>query len=140
MAGVSRGASVILAAKVVFLGAGYVLYGALGRLLTPEDFGVYGVVFAVVNAINMVLINGTLQTVSRFVATHPGAEDAVRWRAMAYQLVVVLVLVGSYVLGAPLIADALNDMKLVPHLRWAALIMVAYAFYAINVGYLNGRQ
>jgi O-antigen/teichoic acid export membrane protein len=140
MARLSRGTAAIFAAKVVFLISGYVLYAALGRLLSTEAFGVYGVVSGVVSAVNMVLINGSLQTVSRFVATHPGAEASARWRAFGYQLLVGGLLVGSFVLGAPLIARALGDPGLVAHLRVAALITLAYAFYAVNVGSLNGRQ
>lgn len=140
MARLSRGTAAIFAAKVVFLISGYVLYAALGRLLSTEAFGVYGVVSGVVSAVNMVLINGSLQTVSRFVATHPQAEAAARWRALRYQLLVGGLLVGSFVLGAPLIARALGDPGLVAHLRVAAVITLAYAFYAVNVGSLNGRQ
>src|SRR5688572_28381759 len=140
MASLSRGTAAIFAAKITFLVSGYVLYAALGRLLSTESFGVYGVVSGVVSSVNMVLINGSLQTVSRFVATNRGAEAAARRRALRYQLLVGGLLVGTFVLVAPLIAGALGDSALVAHLRLAAVITLAYAFYAVNVGSLNGRQ
>jgi stage V sporulation protein B len=140
MAGAARGTAAIFVAKLTFMVAGYVLYAALGRMLSTEQFGVYGVVFGVVSVINMVLINGTLQTVSRFVSIHPGAERTVRRRAFVLQAIIAASLLGSYFLLAPLIARGLNDESLAPLLRLSTLIMLAYAFYAVNVGYLNGRQ
>ncbi len=140
MASFAKGTAAIFAAKIFFLGAGYALYLSLSRLLTPEQFGVYGVLFAVVSLINMVLINGTLQTVSHFVASNPDGQGAVRRRAFLYQAVFALPALGLWLLVAPLVAGFFHDPDFVPLLRGATLITFVYAFYAINVGYLNGTR
>ena len=67
-------------AKLVFLASGYAGIALLSRFLTTEEFGSYSVVMGVAALINMILINGTLQTVSRFVAAHPEQAGAVRRR------------------------------------------------------------
>ncbi|MBN93646.1 MAG: hypothetical protein CL928_06150 [Deltaproteobacteria bacterium] len=140
MASFARGTAAIFVAKMVFLVAGYALYLSLSRLLTTEQFGIYGVLFAVVSLINMVLINGTLQTVSHFVAGRPGSESAVRRRGFFYQAVFCIPALSLYVVAAPLLGEFFRDETLVPLLRGAAVITLIYAFYAINVGYLNGRR
>ncbi len=140
MASFKRGTIAITGAKMLFLAAGWILVVSLGSLLTPEQFGVYSVLFAVVSLINMVLIYGTMQTVSHFVASKSGSESAVRRRAFVFQAVFALPAIALFVIGAPLIAGFLRDDSLTPLLRAAATITLIYAFYAINIGYLNGRR
>ncbi len=137
---VRRGSLAILAAKLLFIVAGYALYFGLGRLLTTEEFGVYGVVFGVVSLVNMVVLNGTMQGVSRHVAESPGREGAIRRRTLVIVAGFAAIFVVSYLISAPLIASLLHDSNLTKHLRLAVLIPLAYLFYAVNVGYLNGRQ
>lgn len=140
MAGSRAGTLAIFVAKLVFLVSGYVGIAVLSRLLTREEFGAYSVVMGVAALINMILINGTLQTVSRFVAAHPEQAGAVRRRAFAYQALFVSVVAGGMLLSADGVAALLNDASLAPLVRLAMVITVVYAFYAINVGYLNGKK
>lgn len=134
------GTIAIFVAKIVFMAAGYALVIGLTRSLTQEEFGDYSVVFGAVALINMVVINGTLQTVSRFVAAHPERAPDVRRRAFRYQAAFATLIIGAVVLGADLISAALRDAALAPLLRAAMVITAIYAFYAINVGSLNGEK
>ncbi|MCB9490379.1 MAG: oligosaccharide flippase family protein, partial [Deltaproteobacteria bacterium] len=135
-----RGTAALLAAKIIFLGAGYVLYLALARLLTIEDFGVYGVVFGVVILLNLVLFNGTMQSVSHYVAANPGAERAVLRRSyLDVSLLVWPVVIGFWFV-APLLAEFFHDPRMTHLFRLACLILAFNAYYAVNVGYLNGRH
>ncbi len=134
------GTAAIFLAKIVFMAAGYALVIGLTRSLTTEEFGDYSVVFGAVALINMVVINGTLQTVARFVAARPGSAGAVRRRAFTYQAVFASVIIGAVVLGADVISAALRDAALAPLLRASMVITGVYAFYAINVGTLNGQK
>ncbi len=128
-------------AKIYFLIAGYALYISLSRILTVEQFGLYGVIFSVVSLINMVLINGTLQAVSRFVA-HAPEENALAIRRFCFihQLLFAFFFLSIYFLLTPWIADFLKDPSLLFYLRLGTLITFFYSFYAVNVGYLNGRH
>jgi phosphatidylinositol alpha-1,6-mannosyltransferase len=141
VAGVRLGAAAILGAKLYFLAAGYALVIGLTNLLGVEQFGVYSVLFAVVSLLNMVLINGTLQTVSRFIASRPDQRGGVRRRAFLYQAVFLAVALGAVLFFADGIATVfMDDPKYAPLLRLAMLITGIYGFYAINIGYLNGSQ
>lgn len=140
MASARTGTIAIFAAKLTFLASGYVGIVWLANILSQAQFGKYSVVLGAVALVNMVLINGTMQTVSRFVAGNPGAENGVRRRAFVYQAAFAGVVVGGVLLGADFFAQMLNDPSLAPLLRLSMAITGVYAFYAINVGYLNGTK
>jgi stage V sporulation protein B len=130
----------IFVAKFVFVASGYLLIISLTRLMDPSEFGVYSVVFGAVALVNMVVINGTIQAVSRFVAQRPGHADALRRKAFLYQLALTGIVLAAVWLGAVPAARWLNDPALVPYLRLSIVITGIYACYAINVGYLNGKR
>jgi stage V sporulation protein B len=134
------GTIAIFIAKLVFMAAGYALVIGLARSLSQEQFGDYSVVFGAVALVNMVVVNGTLQTVSRFVAARAEGAERTRRRAFSYQLVFASAIIGAVLLGADAFAAALGDAALAPVLRAAMAITAIYAFYAINVGYLNGKR
>jgi stage V sporulation protein B len=135
-----RGPQMILMAKLVFMAAGYVLVAGLTRQLSQEAFGLYSVVFGIVAVVNMVVINGTMQTVSRHVAAHPEHAGGIRRRSFAYQAVFSGGVLAIFYLLAPAIAAFLNEPSLARPLRLTISVIGFYAFYAINVGYLNGQK
>jgi O-antigen/teichoic acid export membrane protein len=132
--------AVITGAKVWFVISGYAIYFGLTRLLGPERFGLYAVVISIVSVFNNVLIAASLQTVARFVARDGDRAGAVLRKAMRVQIVVGSVLFVALVIAAPWIGRWFHDPELVTPLRIAASIVFAYALYAANVGFLNGRR
>ena len=141
MSNANRGTAAIFLAKLFFLFSGYALYAALGRILTVEEFGLYGVIFGVVSLVNMVVVNGTLQTVSHFVAAAPDGSGAlIRFKGLRYQAYFAIALSLLAFPAAPFASHLLNDSNLTPHLRYAVLISGVYALYAVNVGFLNGSR
>ncbi|MCP4773654.1 MAG: oligosaccharide flippase family protein [Planctomycetaceae bacterium] len=136
----NKGFLAIFIAKLFFLASGYALYIGLGNILSLEQFGLYGIVFGVVSLVNMVLVNGSLQTTSHFVAASPEAGFSTRRRILLFQCFFAGTLLAAAFLLAPAISNWLNDADLTRHFRLALLITGTYAFYAVNVGYLNGKQ
>jgi O-antigen/teichoic acid export membrane protein len=133
-------AGALLAAKVVFVVAGYAIYVGLSRLLAPAQFGTFLVVNSSVGVLNAIFVSGSIQTVSRFVAQNPERAGPTLRTALWLHLALAGGLAGAYFLAAPLIASWLNDPQLVPYLRVSALIPFAYAFYATLIGYANGMR
>jgi O-antigen/teichoic acid export membrane protein len=136
----ASGVAVITGAKAWFVISGYAIYLALTRLLGPERFGLYAVVISIVSVFNNVLIAASLQTVARFVARDGDRAGAVLRQAMRVQLVVGGSLFLLLVLAAPWIGRWFRDPEMVTPLRISASIVFAYALYAANVGFLNGRR
>lgn len=133
-------AGALLAAKVVFVLAGYAIYVSLSRLLPPAQFGTFLVVNSTVGVLNAMFVSGTIQTVSRFVAQGPQGAAATLGSALRLHALLAGVLAGGFFLAAPLIASVLNDAMLAPYLRVAAVIPFSYALYASMIGYANGLR
>ena len=136
-----RGVLFITLAKLFFMVSGYVIHFALPRLLgSPELYGVYGVVISIVNVLDMVVIQGTLQTVSKLVSEDEANAEAVRRKALLVQLALGGGIALSYFLSADLIASMLKDSSLAVYFRLSAVVVLCYSFYAIFIGYLNGKK
>jgi len=141
--GVSAGRGVVYlaGAKFYFMLASYAVAFGLPRLFgSTELYGRFGVVNRVVSVLNMVMIGGTIQAVSRFVSADPSRAGAVTWLAVRLQIVLGLCAAGLYALAAPLIAELLGDPSLTDLLRLSAVIVACYAVYAALIGSLNGRR
>ena len=76
-----RGVLYIAFAKFYFMLAGAVIEFRLPVILTNTVFGAYAVVASAVSPLNNVLITGTIQGVSRFVAQTPtqARRDSTSW-------------------------------------------------------------
>ncbi len=137
-----RGFLVITGAKVWFLLTGTVLNIGLPRMLgDPARFGDFGVVNTFISIFNMVVIAGGLQVVSKRVSEDPGTVAAVRSRALRLVAAVTVPLCCVIVAGADLLArDIFHDPSLAQLIRVAALITLAYGFYAVFIGVLNGLK
>lgn len=133
-------AGALLAAKIVFVLAGYAIYVGLSRLLSQAQFGTFLVVNSAIAVLNAVFVSGTIQTVSRFVAQGPEGAAGVLRSALRLNAVLAGVIAGAFFLAAPQIASLLNDPQLAPYLRVAAVIPLAYAFYASMIGFANGLR
>lgn len=137
-----RGFLIITLAKVWFLVTSTIVNIGLPRMLdNPARFGDFKVVNTLISIVNMVMITGTIQAVSKLVSENESSARTVRRRALALQ---VLVGGGLFVIlmfaAGPICTFALQDGSLAPYLRVSALVVLAYAFYAVFVGLLNGLK
>lgn len=134
-----RGFLVITAAKVWFLITGATIQLGLPIIFaSAELFGVFKIVTEAISLVNMVMITGTLQAVSKLASEQPERANRVVNLAVKLQLVVGVPIWLAYLLGSGLIASSFNDPSLTSLLQLSSLIIVFYAFYAIFIGYLNG--
>ncbi len=134
-----RGFLVITAAKVWFLITGATIQLGLPIIFaSAELFGVFKIVTEAISLVNMVMITGTLQAVSKLASEQPERANRVVNLAVKLQLVVGVPIWLAYAFGAGLIAESFNDPSLTGLLQLSSLIIVFYAFYAIFIGYLNG--
>ena len=135
-----RGFLVITAAKLYFMVTGALIQLGLPILFgAPEQFGVFKIVTEAISLLNMVVITGTLQSVSKLVSEQPSSADQVVSQALRLQLVLGIPMAALYALLSPVIAAELfHDEALSGLMRLSSLIIAFYAFYAIFVGYLNG--
>ncbi len=135
-----RGTVYITAAKIWFMVSGYGIAFTLAHLLTDESYGIYRVVINTVSIINAVIVTGTYQTVSKYVAQEPEKADSVKWKALGLQVYVGGAASLGFFLLAPAVASLLHDQRLTEYLRLASLITLSYSFYSVYTGYFNGKR
>ncbi len=135
-----RGFLVITAAKLYFMVTGALVQLGLPILFgSPEQFGVFKIVTEAIGLINMVVITGTMQAVSKLVSEQPEQARRVVNLSLRLQLALGLPIMLVYALLSPWIAArGFNDPTLSGLMQLSSVIIGAYAFYAIFVGYLNG--
>ena len=107
----------------------------------PVLFGRYRVVSGLLNVVTMVVITATVQAVSKLSSESGAPLRSVRRSAVVVQTF----LFGPIFLGMFLFADELSgfllrDPGLGTPLRVASLVVLAYAYYAVLVGTLNGTR
>lgn len=110
----------------------------VARALSTAEFGVYGVMGAIINVLNTVVGTGTNQAISRLVSRHPEAASSVLARGKSWSIAIGLPLALCIGVGAPLFARLLRDDALTPLLIIAAAVPGLYAFNAAYIGFLNG--
>ncbi|MBL8149770.1 MAG: oligosaccharide flippase family protein [Blastocatellia bacterium] len=135
-----RGTLYITFSKLYFIASGYGIYLSLPRILTPDQFGLYGVVTGIVSIINAVINLGTQQSVSKFVSEDKRRAESVKKQALKIQIFVGGGVTIAYLLLTPVIAKLVNDPNLTNPLRISALITISYTFYSVFIGYLNGQK
>ena len=151
----------ILLAKGYFLIAGFAVQFGLPRLflrttkmreaaaqkgwlsaerLAEGWYGDYGVASRTISWINNTMVQGTIQAVSKFVAEDERRADAVKVAGLKVQAVIGGVLAAAYFALSGPMAQMLKDPGLTPYFRVTAIIILAYALYAVFIGYLNGLK
>lgn len=137
-----RGFLIITAAKLWFLVTGAVTQLGLPILFGEAQlFGVFKIVTEAIGLINMVMITGTLQTVTKLISERPEQARRTMNQALGIQLALGVPAFLIYALASPWIAGSLfNDPTLAGPMQLSSLIIVSYAFYATFVGYLNGMK
>jgi stage V sporulation protein B len=138
--GAGRGLFFITLAKLWFMVAGYAIQFALPRALgSPAKYGAWGIVLACVSLFNNVMVTGTIQAVSRFVAQAPARAGVIVRAALGRQMIGGALAAAIFILGAPIVAEGiLRDPAYTAYLRVAGIVTFAYAIYAVFVGAANG--
>ncbi len=135
-------------AKLYFMATGFLLVIFLPKLFeklsgdtTGEVYGEYRVVVGLINLLNMVLIGGALQAVSKFVSEREDRVRSVKWQALKLQAIIGGGLTLALFLGADFIAiHFYRQPDLAFYLRLASPIVLLYSFYAVVIGCMNGLK
>jgi O-antigen/teichoic acid export membrane protein len=135
-----RGALFIGFAKAFFMVAGFLQRVLLARVVSPAEYGAFSVVNNAISTVNNTMVQGTIQSVSKFTAEDDARAGAVQRAGLKLQLVLALLVAGGFALAAPLVARFVNAPEHVALFRLVALIPLIYAFYSVFVGTANGLR
>lgn len=135
----TKGTTYMLVAQFVFMAGGYAIHFGLGRLLGPEQYGIYGVMLSLITLSTILLTSGIPPAISKYVS-EGNDPQAVRAAAMEVQIIFAAIITIVYLLLSGYIANTLNDPGLVNLIRLTSIVLIPYAFYSIYQGYLNGLK
>ena len=136
----AKGAVFISIAKIYFMLSGFVQQVLLTRFLGLADYGAFAVVNNVISVVNNTVVQGTIQSVSKFTAENDARAEAVQRAGVRMQVVLGAALALALFWGAPFIASFVHAERYVTALRIAAAIPFLYAVYAVFVGSANGLR
>jgi stage V sporulation protein B len=135
-----RGALFIGFAKVFFMLTGFVQKVLLTRLIGAADYGVFGLVNGAVSLVNNTVVQGTVQSVSKFTAEDDARADAVKRAGLRLQAGIGALVALGFVAAAPWLARFHGSAGRVGLYRLVAVIPLFYAVYAVFVGSANGLR
>ena len=135
-----RGALFIGFAKGFFMVAGFLQRVLLARVVGPAEYGAFSVVNNAISTVNNTMVQGTIQSVSKFTAEDDARAGAVQRAGLKMQAVLGVAIALGFVLAAPLVASFVKAPEHVPLFRLVAAIPLIYAFYAVFVGTANGLR
>lgn len=127
-------------AKLFFFATAYAVYIVLGKiLLTPEQFGTYGVVVYAFSIVDAVLISVFDQPIAKFVSAEPKNSERILSKCLRSQILLCIVVFIVLFFSSPLIAIALNDASLAKYFQIFSFFVLFMPAFALIEGYLNGR-
>jgi stage V sporulation protein B len=133
---------------VLFIGfakASFMVFGALqkfllARVVSVAEYGAFSIVNNAISIVNNTIVQGTIQSVSKFTAEDDTRAGAVQRAGLRLQTFLGLGVALPVLLAAPLVADFVNAPEHTSLFRLAAAIPAIYAFYTVFVGTANGQR
>jgi len=135
----AKGSLHLMIAQVIFLLSAYIIHFGLARIVTPEDYGRFGVIIAILQILQIFLMRGIPDALTKYIAEGRDSQKA-GWLAFKIQIVfsfLIFILLFSF---APFIADILNDREMTFYLMVISIIIPIRAIFMLNIGHLNGLR
>jgi O-antigen/teichoic acid export membrane protein len=133
----AKGTLYLMIAQVIFLGSGYLIHFGLARMVSPTEYGRFGIILSILMITQIFLNMGIPEAVSKFISE--GRDTGiVKKKALKLQLIFSIILFLLVFLLAPLIAKLLNDLTLSNYIRFVSFIIPIRAIYTVFRGILNG--
>jgi O-antigen/teichoic acid export membrane protein len=134
----ATGTMYLAASSIIFMLSGYLTNIFLGRHLGPATYGIYGVLTALMTALNIMQVSGIPQAVSKFAAENEKDADSVLASGLRIQLLLTTTIGLLLLLVAPFVATVFNNQSFIGYTRAIALVFPLYGIFALYTGYYNG--
>ncbi len=133
---------------VLFIGfakASFMVFGALqkfllARVVDQAAYGAFSVVNNAISIVNNTIVQGTIQSVSKFTAEDDRRAGAVQRAGLRLQTFLGVGVALAFLLAAPVIAGFVHAPEHTSLFRLVAAIPLLYAFYSVFVGTANGQR
>ena len=130
----------ILFAQILFVASGYAVHIGMGRILGPEQYGEFGVIMSLLAVLEVFLVRGVRDTVTKYTAEFPDKFQAIKRQALRIESVFGGILFLLFAGAAKPIALVFHNVSLAPALRISAFIIPFIALYSVFIGTLSGKM
>lgn len=129
-------------AEVLFNLSGYVVHSGAGRLLTPEDYGRYGLIVTLSIMVITLIGNGVPIAMSKYLSEYsekrPELVPIIKRQGFFLQCAIIGFIMLLFYFITPLLSRLLHDETLIPLFRLSIFILPTYAFDTYYFYYLTG--
>jgi len=118
-------------------------YGAnvyLARALGPDQYGIYTIIFTILNLLSLVSITGIYTATSKYVASMPGQAMAVRNSAIRLNGLIAVLFGAVFVAFTGPLSGLFKDRSLAPYLYMITPAIIPFFIYPVFLGYFNGLK
>lgn len=136
---VAQGALYLAFSSGFFVVCSYLMHSVLGRVLQPESYGIFGLVFSVLVWLE-ILFSGTSGATVKMVAERPAGLRQIERSSLTLLLATAASVFALTFLFAPAIARAFNEPSLSFYLRIAIIDVPFLAVYRVYIALLNGLR
>ena len=134
-----QGTFLNMLAKLTYLFCGYVIFIVIARILGPNKYGIYGVIFAFLYIVFLFLRSGIPYSVPKYIAGDESIAYPILKSALKIQLAWATFLCLLLFVGAEVFAKLVfKDESLAHYLRLAALTIIPFALYNVYDSVLLG--
>ncbi len=140
MISLTRGTTYLLVAQMVFSVSGYVIHAGLGRLLTPSEYGIFGLVLYLLSLINIFLMFGIPNAASKFISENEKNTKSVKKSTLKLQVIFSVVIFVSYFLLSDFISYLLGDPGIGAYIKVSSFVIIPYSLYTLHMNFLNGLK
>jgi len=129
-------------AKIYFMITGYVFQVIIARLLTKSMIGMFNYVNSVISPINMIMVQGGVQTASHFISKSDEEEyNDIKNKVLKLFFSIAISLFIIMQFFADNISNLITkDAKNSIYFRIALIIVLFYSLYAVLIGVFNGQK
>ena len=138
--GLAKGTLYFMSAQAAIMISGYVVHAAVGRLLGPADYSIFGIIISIMTLINILFTTGIPQASSRFIAMAEENINQIIKISIKLQIIFSIIIFFIYFISSQTIADILGDPELSKYIRISTFAIPIYAIYSIYGGFLNGLR
>ena len=107
----------------------------LSRLITPSEFGLFGMITVLVNLANMVVAMGVSMAIIQGKTLISKDLSSLFW----FNMIIAFVMAIIFFLGAPIISDFFDQPHLIPISRWFCIVFLLHGANAVPLGILSKR-
>jgi stage V sporulation protein B len=130
----------LMLAQAMTIICGYVIHVGLGRILGPEQYGIFGVLMSLYLMNRAFLNTGVPTTISKFIAESEEDVKKIVKISFKLQLIVSTIFCFTYVIFSKQIAGFLKDSTLTNHIIFLGIMVIPLSIVPLYNGFLQGLR